>query len=104
MLLWYLAWALSNEGTAQAAFAFIKGDLAVLFWVALVSIGLLLPLMLERFVTYSNYRSQLIWVAAAVLCGGLALRACMVYAGDYDATQLFQGMQNAASISILLGN
>ena len=100
----YLAWALSNEGTAQAAFAFIKGDLAVLFWVALVSVGLLLPLMLERFVTYSNYRSQLIWVAAAVLCGGLALRACMVYAGDYDATQLFQGMQNAASISILLGN
>ena len=100
----YLAWALSNEGTAEAALAFIRGDLSVLFWAALVSIGLLLPLVLERFVTYSNYRSQLIWVAAALLCGGLALRACMVYAGAYDATQVFQEFQHSASISILLGN
>lgn len=82
-----LAWGLSGEGTHAAAHALVAGDLALLFWAGLVLLGLAIPLVMEQFVAHGNYRSQLVWVAAAVLFGGFLLRACIVGAGGYDVTQ-----------------
>lgn len=84
----YLVLALSSEGSTRAAEAMLFGDVAVVFWGGVVLCGLVAPFVLERFLTHSNSRSQLVWIAALVLVGGLALRWCMVQAGTYDVTQM----------------
>ena len=83
----YLTWGVLGDATACAAYALIAGDLAWLFWGGLVIIGLVVPFVMERFVAYGNYRSQLVWIAAAVLLGGFIMRLCFVDAGLYDVTQ-----------------
>ena len=83
----YLLWAWFNAGTNASASGLIKGELSWIFWVCIVAIGLVLPFVMEKFITYGNYRSQLIWIATAILFGGLILRFCFVEAGMYDVTQ-----------------
>ena len=83
----YLTWGMRGDATACAAYSLIAGDLAWLFWGGLVIIGLVVPFVMERFVAYGNYRSQLVWIAAAVLLGGFIMRLCFVDAGAYDVTQ-----------------
>lgn len=87
----YLAWGLLGEGTFSSAHALIAGDLRWMFWGGLVALGLILPLVMERFVGYGNYKTQLIWVAGAVLLGGFLLRWCVVGAAGYDASQQMLG-------------
>ena len=84
----YLAWAFAGEGTALAAQALVAGDLRWAFWGGAVLCGLAVPFALERCLTHGNSRTQLLWIAAALLAGGFALRFCLVGAGAYDATQL----------------
>ncbi len=84
----YLVWALlAGEGTANAARAFISGDLAPLFWGGLVALGLVLPFVLERFVAHGNFHTQLLWIAVCVLVGGLLVRVLFTGAAAYDVTQ-----------------
>ena len=80
--------AFAGEETAAAARALAFGELAPVFWGVLAVCGLAVPLVLERFLTHGNSRTQLLWIAAALLAGGFALRFCLVGAGAYDATQL----------------
>ena len=84
----YLAWSFAGEGTALAAQALVAGDLRWAFWGGAVLCGLAAPFALERCLTHGNSRTQLLWIAAALLAGGFALRFCLVGAGAYDATQL----------------
>lgn len=53
------------------------------------ALGMVVPLVMERFVRHSNYGSQLLFVAAFVLAGGFALRWCVVGAGAYDVARAF---------------
>lgn len=87
VLVAYLTWGMWGDATVCAAYALIAGGLAWLFWGGLVTVGLVVPFVMERFVAYGNYRSQLVWIAAAVLLGGFIMRLCFVDAGLYDATQ-----------------
>lgn len=88
LLLAYLAWGMAHEGTAASAGSLVAGDLAGLLWGGVVTIGLVLPFAMERFIVHGNRSSQLMWVAAAVLLGCFLLRVCIVGAGAYDAAQV----------------
>lgn len=84
----YLVLSCADEGSFSSAWALIGGELAPLLWLGVVVGGLILPFVLERFVTYGNSRTQFVWIAAFLLGGGLALRFCIVGAGAYDITQV----------------
>lgn len=99
LLMAYVAWGMADEGTTASARSLIAGDLAGLFWGGVVTIGLILPFVMERFIVYGNRSSQLMWVAAAVLLGSFLLRVCIVGAGTYDATQI-----SLASYGLLLAS
>lgn len=92
----YLAWGLAGEGTFAAAYALVAGEMRWMFWGGLVALGLIVPLVMERFVLHGNYSSQLAWVAAAVLLGGFLLRWCIVGAAEYDASQQMLGQAATA--------
>ncbi|MEG0324079.1 MAG: NrfD/PsrC family molybdoenzyme membrane anchor subunit, partial [Raoultibacter sp.] len=66
----YVGLAQGNEGTALAANALLFGEMSWLFWIGLVASGLTAPLVMERFVTHGNYRTQLLWIAVFLLVGG----------------------------------
>ena len=83
-----VAWGLSGEGTRASAQALVAGDLAPVFWGAVAALGMAAPLVMGRLVRHANYGSQLLFVAAFALAGGLALRWCVVGAGAYDVTQV----------------
>lgn len=87
-LAFYLLLALADDGAAPAARALVLGEMAPVFWGVLAVCGLAVPLVLERFLTHGNSRTQLLWIAALLLAGGFALRFCIVGAGAYDVTQM----------------
>ena len=84
----YLVWGFADGGTRPAAAALATGDLAPAFWGGVAAAGLAAPFVMERLLTHGNHSSQLLWIAAFVLVGGLALRFCLVQAGLYDVTQM----------------
>lgn len=83
----YMAWLAHSPSTQPAVDALVAGRLRWCFWLALVVLGLATPLAMERFITHSNSRSQLLWVALCVLVGGLALRVVVVDVSAFDITQ-----------------
>ena len=84
----YVLLALADEGSAPAARALVLGEMAPVVWGVLAVCGLAVPLVLERFITHGNSRTQLLWIAALLLAGGFALRFCVVGASAYDVTQM----------------
>lgn len=79
---------MSGQAAAQdSLMALLAGDLSWLFWGGLVLCGLMVPLLMERFISYDNYRTQILWIALFLLVGSLILRYCIVFAGAYDITQ-----------------
>lgn len=84
----YIIWLFSSPATAHFALALVTGAEAPLFWVGLVCCGLVVPLALEHSVTYSNHRTQLLFVALCVLAGGLALRCVVVGLFSLDISQV----------------
>lgn len=78
----------AEEGARAAAEALVVGDLRWTFWGGLVLLGLVLPLVMERYVAHGNYSTQLLFVAALVLLGGFTLRWCAAAVAVYDATQI----------------
>ncbi|WP_165044276.1 NrfD/PsrC family molybdoenzyme membrane anchor subunit [Adlercreutzia sp. ZJ138] len=101
ILAFYLAWGLSDNGTASVAWALVTGDLSLWFWGIVFAVGLVAPFVMERFVSRMNYRTQLVWIAAAVLLGGFALRFCIVAAGAYDVTQMSGAMGELAAALLI---
>ena len=87
-LIAYIAWGLLQEGTFEAAYSIVAGDLSAAFWGGVIVAGLVLPFAMERFIGHSSYRTQIVWIAVAILFGGLVLRFCIVEAGAYDMTQM----------------
>lgn len=83
----YVAWLSSFPGTFSSAWALVAGVMRWPFWVGLVACGLVVPLVLERLLTFENRRSQLLWVALFVLIGGIALRYLVVGISSFDITQ-----------------
>ena len=94
----FLLLAFAGEGTAAGARALVAGELAPAFWGALAVCGLAVPLVLERFLTHGNSRTQLLWIAALLLVGGFALRWCIVGAGAYDVTQAPEALYGLAGL------
>lgn len=92
----FLLLAFAGEGTVAAARALVFGELAPVFWGVLAVCGLAVPLVLERFLTHGNSRTQLLWIAALLLVGGFALRWCIVGAGAYDVTQMPEALYGLA--------
>lgn len=92
----YLAWGCSSEGTAAAAYALLGGELAVPFWAGVIGCGLVGAFALEVFYGRACQqtggkdvrRPLLLWMAAALLVGGIVLRVCLVGAGAFDITQM----------------
>ena len=78
---------INKEGGWDSAYALVAGDMAWIFWCGLVIVGLVVPFVLELFVTHSNSRTQFLWIAACVFVGGFILRWCMAGAADFDITQ-----------------
>ena len=94
-----LVW-LAGEETAAAARALAFGELAPVFWGVLAVCGLAVPLVLERFLTHGNSRTQLLWIAALLLAGGFALRWCIVGAGAYDVTQMPEALYGLSTFGL----
>lgn len=84
----YVAWLVAGDDTAAAGEALLCGSLAPLFWGCLVAVGLAAPLVLERFLTHANARTQLLWASACLLVGGVALRLAVTGLAAYDVTQM----------------
>ncbi len=84
----YVFWMLGSQDAAAGAWALVAGDMRWLFWGGLLICGLVVPFALERFVTHGNARTQLLWISACLLAGGLSLRVCVVGLAMYDVTQI----------------
>lgn len=84
----YVFWMLGSQDAAAGAWALVAGDMRWLFWGGLLVCGLVVPFALERFVTHGNARTQLLWISACLLAGGLSLRVCVVGLAMYDVTQI----------------
>lgn len=96
----YVVWLLLGPDTAHFGMALVVGHESILFWLGLVGMGLLLPLVLENSVTYSNHRTQLLFVAVSVLVGGLALRMVVVGLFPLDLSQSTEALLQAASAAM----
>jgi protein NrfD len=81
----------STEAHQQAARLLLSGPYAAVFWVFVVALGILLPLLLQHLELQKKIRHSLI-PALLVVGGGLALRFIMVYAGQ--ASHWIQVVQN----------
>ncbi len=83
ILIGYAIWLAVGGDAANEAFKMlISGDLAIAFWIAVVGVGLVIPLVL---LMLTRGRSTLMVLAASsacVLLGGLALRAVMTVGGQ----------------------
>jgi protein NrfD len=70
--------ASASPPAAQAANAWLKGRQKLAFWVGLVGIGLIVPLVLYAV----DMNITCILASAGVLIGGIVLRFLIVYSGD----------------------
>lgn len=73
--------------TQSTIIALIFTEMSWLFWIGLIGCGLIVPFVLEQYISSENYRNQLLWIAFLVLIGGALLRVCIVEAASYDITQ-----------------
>jgi formate-dependent nitrite reductase membrane component NrfD len=82
ILLLFIVGLLSSTQTHQQAVQMLlTGSYAAVFWVFVVGLGILMPLTLQWLQTLNKIRPTLL-PAVLVICGSLALRFIMVYAGQ----------------------
>lgn len=86
-LLAYLLFSYFNPATEITVWELVLGELSWIFWVGLIGCGLVVPLILEQYVSAENFRNQLLWIALFVLVGGAVLRFCIVETASFDITQ-----------------
>ena len=79
----YAIWlALAGDAGNEAFKLLISGDLAIAFWVAVVGVGLVVPLVLLLATKGRNTFFVVATSASCVLLGGLALRAVITVGGQ----------------------
>jgi protein NrfD len=81
LLLFLVGFLTSNEVNQQAAAMLLTGAYAASFWVFVIGIGIIVPLVLQ-FLELQNRIRHTLAPAVLVLLGGLALRFILVYAGQ----------------------
>lgn len=86
----FLLLASQDPRTFPSVEALVAGDLAWIFWGLLVCGGLVLPLVLERYLSPDNVHIQLLWITLLLIVGGFALRYCLVEVAQYDVTQTLE--------------
>lgn len=84
----YGLWMAFTPQATLALEALTTGELSPVFWGGLVVVGLIIPWIMERYLTHSNASTQLLWVALCVLVGGLCVRLCVVGMAAYDVSQM----------------
>lgn len=94
----FLAMAYADPAARSSFEALVVGEFAWLFWVGVVVCGLVVPLVMEWFLSGQNYRMQILWIAVLVLIGGLLLRVCIVGAGAYDVAQSAEEVFGVTSV------
>jgi formate-dependent nitrite reductase membrane component NrfD len=67
----------------RAAELFLGGPYTAVFWVGVVGIGILVPIVIQTLAVSGKIRHTS-WGPAMVLAGGLALRFVIVYAGQFS--------------------
>lgn len=86
----FALFAWQDSRTLHTIEVLTAGELAWIFWGILVCGGLILPVVLERYLSPDNAQTQLLWISLFLLIGGFALRYCIVEIGQYDVTQTFE--------------
>ncbi len=101
LLIIFVVSGLQDVGSTEAMRSLIDGSLSPVFWIGLVCVGLAIPFIMEQMVTFSSHRHQLLFIAAAVLIGGLAMRYCVVGLAAFDpAWMLTSSGYNQYALSI----
>ena len=73
----------SSEAHAEAARLVLGGPFTAVFWVGVVGLGIVLPLVIQSLaVTHRTIHTPI--APILVMLGGLALRFVIVYAGQYS--------------------
>jgi formate-dependent nitrite reductase membrane component NrfD len=81
-LVLFISGMLSSAGNQkEAVFLVLSGPYTAVFWVLVVGIGLLIPLLLQTLEVLRQVESRFV-MPLMVLVGGLSLRLVMVYAGQ----------------------
>lgn len=73
----------SDRAHIEAASLILSGKYAAVFWVFVVGLGIIIPLLLQVLTIRSKIRHSVI-PALMVIFGGLLLRFVIVYAGQYS--------------------
>jgi protein NrfD len=73
----------STEAHAQAARLLLGGPFTAVFWVGVVGLGIVLPLMIQSLAVTRRIAHTSV-APVLVILGGLALRFVIVYAGQYS--------------------
>jgi formate-dependent nitrite reductase membrane component NrfD len=83
IVLMLIGLASSSESHLAAARLLTTGPYAAVFWVGVVAVGILIPLLLQL-LELSQRVSHTVAPALLVLVGGITLRWVMVSAGQYS--------------------
>ncbi len=87
LLIGIYLWAASNRETTgkQSVLEQLRGNLALVFWVGIVLLGIFIPLVIAFASYFASEVSSplLIFGVACEIIGGLALRYCVLKAGAY---------------------
>ena len=81
LMLFLIGLVTSTEANAQAGALLLTGAYAAPFWVLVIGIGIITPLILQ-FLELQNRIRHTLAPAVLVLVGGLALRFILVFAGQ----------------------
>ncbi len=83
ILIGYIIWlnASGTAGSSEALSLLTTGTLAIPFWIAIVGIGIALPLLM-LLTNWGKATLVILTSASCVLLGGLALRAVMIVGGQ----------------------
>jgi formate-dependent nitrite reductase membrane component NrfD len=81
ILLWVATY--SSQEAKDSALLLLKGSMAALFWVLIIVIGIIVPLVLE-FIAGVDSSALLVVSAVLVLAGNLAMRYGIIKAGRYS--------------------
>jgi len=73
----------AGEAHIQAARLFLGGPYTAVFWVFVVGLGIAVPLLIQSLAVSHRIRHTAL-APLLVLCGGLALRFVIVYAGQFS--------------------
>lgn len=96
----FVVTCLANGPSTVGGWELISGSLAACFWCGLVGVGLLLPFVLERLVSYASHRAQLVWIAVSILIGGFMVRWCVAGLADFDPVRAYAVMSYVSPVGV----